>query len=333
MVQNVSFCSEQQLDGNLQTVIADFWQTGQFSCFEGVNNIRINYAYFIHSNHSKKIIIIPGRCESYLKYQELSYDLFNQGYNIFILDHRGQGLSERLQSNHNKGYVNNFQDYVCDVKYFIENISTTLDKSVTYLLAHSMGAAIATRYLQENTIPIQAAALASPMFGFNAGNFPKSITFQALKIANSINKRLSNDSWYFLGQKDYQAVTFEENHLTHSARRYSVFVDLYQSTPVIQLGGVTLQWLIESFKAQQAIFANLKDISTPILVLQASNDLIIDNDAQHEFCQQLYRVKPDFCASASPITIEQAYHELFFETDTIRTHALNTCLNWFSQCK
>ena len=331
MVNNVSFCSEQQLDENLRTVIADFWQTGQFSCFEGVKNIRINYAYFIHSNHKKKIIIIPGRCESYLKYQELSYDLYNQGYNIFILDHRGQGLSQRLQTNPNKGFVSNFQDYVSDVKYFIETISTTLDKSATYLLAHSMGAAIATRYLQENTIPIQAAALASPMFGFNAGNFPKSITFQALKLANRINRHLSSDSWYFLGQKDYQAVTFEKNHLTHSKSRYSAFLDLYQSTPALQLGGVTLQWLIEGFKAQQTIFAKLEDISTPILVLQASKDLIIDNDAQHEFCQQLYKVKPDYCASSIPVIIEEAYHELFFETDTMRTHAINICLSWFTQ--
>lgn len=325
-----SFSSEQQLTENLATVIADFWQTGHFSHFKGVDQVRINYVYFINAAHSKKIIIVPGRCESYLKYQELSYDLFLQGYNVFIIDHRGQGLSQRLQKNLHKGYVTHFQDYVTDLKYFIEEISVKVDKTTTFILAHSMGAAIATRYLQEKTISINAALLASPMFGFNTGSLPKYFTQKLIQIANFINKKVSEHAWYFFGQKNYHTITFEKNHLTHSKQRYSAFANLYQTTPDLQLGGVTLQWLIEGIEAQKAILDNLEQITTPLLVLQAKEDTVINNQAQHIFCQQLNNIKPQYCTSTEPVIIEGAYHELFFETDTIRNQAINHCLAWFS---
>ena len=99
----------------------DIWEQGDFSFFSGVDQIRINYATFIHHEIKASIVLVTGRTESYLKYQELAFDLHQQGYNIFIIDHRGQGLSERLLKDNQKGYVKNFDDYAHDLKQFIDN--------------------------------------------------------------------------------------------------------------------------------------------------------------------------------------------------------------------
>jgi len=71
------------------------------------------------------------------------------------MDHRGQGLSERALENLHKSYVENFQYYISDLNIFIQNIvnphcSFNNKFHKPYLLAHSMGGAIAARYLQDH---------------------------------------------------------------------------------------------------------------------------------------------------------------------------------------
>lgn len=52
--------------------------------------------------------------ESYVKYPEVAYDLFQQGYDVIVLDHRRQGRSGRLLEDGNRGHVIKFDDYVED---------------------------------------------------------------------------------------------------------------------------------------------------------------------------------------------------------------------------
>lgn len=64
------------------------------------------------------IVICPGRIESYVKYAELAYDLVHTGFDVLIIDHRGQGLSGRMLSDTHRGHVDNFSDYVDDLYVF-----------------------------------------------------------------------------------------------------------------------------------------------------------------------------------------------------------------------
>jgi len=330
--QSIPFMQEHQLPSAFTNDIKKFWQQGLFSHFNAADKIRINYAQFLQRDKSQQcIVIVSGRSESYLKYQELSYDLYQQGYSIFLLDHRGQGLSERLLANPHKGYVANFTDYELDLGYFINNIVNVACQNKPYLLAHSMGSVIATRYMQQFPSSIKAAVLSSPMLGFSSGPIPTFIAKGLISITGTLNHWFSDTPWYFIGQKDYQATDFSQNELTHSKKRYQNFVALYQQTPKIQLGGVTVNWLREGIKAQNKVFSQLEKLTTPIQVLQASEDSIIDNQAQNDFCQQLHQLQPQSCPNAKPIVIEGAYHELFIESDNMRGQALSQILAWFKQ--
>ena len=64
------------------------------------------------------IVVCPGRIESYIKYAELAYDLFHLGFDVLIIDHRGQGLSGRMLPDTHRGHVDNFSDYVDDLAAF-----------------------------------------------------------------------------------------------------------------------------------------------------------------------------------------------------------------------
>ena len=262
---------------------------------------------------------------------ELSFDLYQQGYNIFLLDHRGQGLSERLLSNPHKGYVANFGDYESDLSYFIDHIVASACPIKPYLLAHSMGGLIAARYLLNKPQSIKAAVLSSPMIGFNSGPLPSFITKGLIRVTNRLNHWVSDTPWYFLGQKNYQVTPFSQNILSHSKTRYQHFIELYKNTSDVQLGGVTVHWLAESIKAQNETLRQLEQLSTPIIVLQASEDSVVDNQAQNYFCQRLNQLQPQSCPKGKPTVIDGAYHELFIESDTMREQALKQIVLWFEQ--
>jgi len=329
------FTTESHLKSRYKDEIAHFWQQGNFSHFNGANNVRINYATFIHTSGmvpAKCLVISSGRSESYLKYKELSFDLFKNGYSIFLIDHRGQGLSQHLLANTHKGHVEVFQYYVDDFSHLIDNIVMPhCQGSKPYLLAHSMGGAIAARYLQTFPNKIQAAVLSSPMLGFNSGSVPDVLAQAVVKISSQLNRWFDETPWYFLGHKGFSHNQFSDNILMHSPVRYQLFTQLYSTTPEIQLGGVTVHWLTESLKALEAIFTHMNKINSPVLVLQAGQDKIIDNEAQNEFCQQLHHLHPHSCPQGKPKVIENAYHELFFESDTHRQEALTAALQWFEQ--
>jgi lysophospholipase len=340
-----NFTTESQLATRYNGEIAEFWLQGQFSHFNGVNDKRINYSIFSHDKSDldlndkiqrKCLVISSGRSEGYLKYKELSYDLFNLGFNIFLIDHRGQGISERILENPHKGYVENFQYYVNDLASFIDKIVSpycTFDNQIQkpYMLGHSMGGAIAARYIQDYPDSIQAAVLSSPMLGLNGGGIPDVITKSLIKFTNKINQWFGEAPWYFMGQKDYVQNDFLDNPLMHSELRFQQFGQLYQQTPAIQLGGVTVRWLDESISALETIFANIDKISTPTLVIQAGDDKIVKNESQDDFCQQLHQLNPQSCPDGKPLIVKGAYHELFFESDVYRQQALTAVAEWFEK--
>ena len=317
---------------NLHSGNTEFWQQGTFSSFLGIDSIRINFAAFTQPSYTQCLVLSPGRSESYIKYQELAFELSQQGYNIFIIDHRGQGLSQRMTTNPHKGYVKQFDDYAHDLATFINQyvLPHCAENDKPLLLAHSMGGAIATRTMQLYPELIKAAVLSSPMFAINSGAIPLWLAKGLIGSGTYLNQLLSEEPWYFIGQGNYQHSAFEDNPLTHSKSRYQQFISRYQAQSTVQLGGVTYHWLAQSLQVKDDIFADIERMNTPILILQAGADSIVDNNAQNDFCAALQQHKK-LCSTGSPIRINGAYHELFFEKDVYRQQAITTALSWLQK--
>ncbi|REL28546.1 alpha/beta fold hydrolase [Thalassotalea euphylliae] len=326
-----STTSEQALPTRYDNEIKSFWQTGQFSEFSGVDDVSIRYAQFLSPSRNKCLLLVPGRSESYLKYQELAFDLTNAGYNLFIIDHRGQGLSGRMQSDEHKGYVAEFDHYSDDLHFFVDNIVQPQCQQDIFLLAHSMGGAISARYLQRYQTPIKAAVLASPMIAVNSGGIPSWLGEFIIGSGDTLSQWFSDDSWYFLGQSGYSSTPFADNALMQSPVRYEIFTHLYQSTPDLQLGGVTFRWLSEAVQVNKDIFSDIHKLTVPTIVLQAGSDTVVDNQAQNDFCQALHAAHPQSCPEGKPAVIAGARHEIFFELDKYRIDGIVQTLNWFQQ--
>lgn len=303
---------------------SDTWQLGQFETITAPDGIQLAYCCFINPNAIANIVISAGRCESYLKYQTLIKELFLLGCSVFVLDHRGQGLSQRLLRNSHKGYVRHFDDYAKDLGLFVSQVVKPRCKKATkiVLLAHSMGSAIGIRLMQLKPTLFDAAILSSPMIAINTGKIPFRFALILARTVRFFNSLLMHKPWYFFGQKNYQEKPFENNPLMADQKRYKTFVQLYRDQPKLQLGGVTVHWLVEALLNTQRIMLNLNKLKTPITLLQAEKDTIVDNHAQNLFCQHLYQLRPDIIAK-QPIVMKNAKHEILFETDDIRDKALS----------
>ncbi|MFT5881045.1 MAG: lysophospholipase [Moritella sp.] len=322
--------TESQLADKYHDEITHFWESTVVEKeLMGVDNVTLRYATATINATGPAILLLGGRSESYQKFRELIYDLCQQGYSVYSLDHRGQGMSDRLLNNLHKGHVEYFRDYVTDVKFFIDKVMTPSQHNKRYLLCHSMGGAIASLYLQSYHHDFNAAVLSSPMFGINFGQIPRPVANVYNRAMHMVNKLINTESFYAPGKGDFSHSPFESNPLTHSPLRFDIFRRSYGFHPQTQLGGPTINWLQQSVKACRQAIQYAGNIKTPTLVLQAGSDEVVLAEAQNQFCQILNQTQHN--QPAAPVLIPGAAHELFLEADIFRIPALTVALNFFAK--
>ncbi|MBR9729293.1 alpha/beta fold hydrolase [Shewanella intestini] len=316
-MQNYTFSSEAQFNTPEQNT---FWQQVTQATLLTQDNISLAYAYIRHPNNNKAVVISNGRVESYLKYQELMYDLYQQGYSVYTLDHRGQGLSQRQTHNPHQGFVKRFEDYVVDLSDFIKQIVLGQQHQQLNLLAHSMGSTVATLLLAQQPHWFNCAVFSSPMFGIKLPLNANFILWLAKLLDSCQLKEGLYQCNYVLGGKDYSPIKFESNHLSHSRKRYYRFRELFTEYPKIQLGAPTNHWLLEAIEAAEQCVNLSRSITTPRLILQAEQEKIVCNQAQNRSLNQ-------YCQK---VVIKNAYHEMFIESDSARNQALTAMFDFFT---
>jgi len=314
-----------------QETLTRFWMAhAEPGEFMGINAVPIRYVALRHPQSQRAILLVNGRTESYIKYRELAYDLYRQGYSLYLYDHRGQGFSGRLLSDSQKGHVEDFDDYVQDLKLFHDRVIAIDHPKQLFLLAHSMGGTIVARYLERWPDDIQAAALASPMLGIELGTLPPLLARAIAWMMDKAAQLMGKESPYLPGQGPYEATPFSDNQLTHSPLRYRLFRETYRDYPEVQLGGPSARWLDESItqSAQAAIDAGR--IRSPLLLLQAGGDQVVRADAQQAFCKNM-AIAGNPCAGKKPLVIPGARHELLNESDEFRLKAISAILDFYSK--
>ncbi|QSX33645.1 alpha/beta fold hydrolase [Shewanella avicenniae] len=300
-----------------ETVLAEFWQQVGETSLTLADGHTMSYCFIEHPNHNKVVVISNGRVESYLKYMEVIYDLYQQGFSVYAADHVGQGLSSRLATNTHMGHIDSFERYVAHLGQFINEIVLPQQHSQRYLLGHSMGCAIAALYLEHQHHHFSAAAFCAPMFGIKLP-LPKPWVEW---LANRLNCYApGKEPNYILGGQDYHAKPFYGNPLTHSRQRYARLLALYQQVPQIQLGSPTNQWLVEAIPAAERALQAAKQLPIPTLILQAGKDCVVDNDSQ-------WRVRGPHTQLQQ---IADARHEILIEHDYCRSKGLKLILDWFN---
>ena len=306
--------------------LAAFWQQREEDEFMGVDDVPVRFVRFCAAGNDRVIVVCPGRIESYVKYAELAYDLFHCGFDVFIIDHRGQGRSGRLLQDSHRGHVVNFSDYVDDLERFWQQEMASGRWRKRYVLAHSMGGAITTLFLQRQPQAFDAAALCAPMFGITL-RLPEWVVRHILDWAEGYP---SVRDGYAMGTGRWRALPFSLNVLTHSHARYRRNLRCYADDPALRVGGPTYHWVREGILAGEQVLAGAAEVTTPMLLVQAEAERVVDNRAHDRFCE-IRAAAGHPCWGDKPYVIKDAYHEILFEKDSMRAEALTAIVGFFDE--
>jgi lysophospholipase len=270
---------ESRIDGEIQ------------SCTE---DVQIAYQVWRYNGLPEAtLVFLNGRTEYTDKYHHL-IELIDQPWDVIMFDHYGQGRSGGPRS-----HADNFDDqHVCDMKLIIDELAdNTIPVAV---IAHSMGGYVATRFAQLYPETASVFALSSPMYGIP---LPGGMDEEAAK-ALSLNFIESGLGEQPTGEASPRP-DCDENIVTHDCELYNQFKD----DPYTLIGEPTWGWAYAALTGFESLFEDAENITKPVLIMQAGDELVVLPEKQQEFCELL---GSQLCTLS---IYENDYHELFNETD------------------
>jgi len=291
----------------------DIMPDAVFDYFKATDGELIRYARFPASeilDIKGTVIFMPGRTEFIEKFIE-DVRVFNAlGYACAAMDLRGQGMSFRPHPNRNKHYVETFDQHIVDVKTMFEKVLENKMPKPYYLMGHSAGSHVILRTLHAHPDLVEKAVVVAPMVRIYTGGVPAFLAKGLAAFSNMIGKGRSyipghtaikdgRWGWRKLLTSDDDRFGDEDHFIKTKDKRLAV-------------GGATYRWLLEAIKSTEKLNAAgvPESIKTPVLLLQAGDDVIVDNKAQSALVARM----PD----AKLVRIEGAMHEILKEKDAYR---------------
>ncbi len=270
------------------------------------NNIglRIMLAIAPQDDPRGSIIFCPGRTEFIEKYFETAQDFLNRGFNVLIMDPRGQGLSDRLLPNPLKSYVKDFQDYADDLAFAATTFEALLPKP-HILMGHSMGGCVVLQAIISGVMNPSAVICSAPMLGLFDIESP--LTAWIIKMIGAAG--LAKKNLPFQKQEGGLPVSFETNKLTSDPKRFDRWASYSTTTPALRVAGPTFGWLTAALKAMNYVNRNAQQLKVPGLIVAAGGDPIVDPASNFNFAHS---------ANLQYVVVPGALHEVLMEKDHYR---------------
>ena len=272
-------------------------------------SLRYGIWYTPKEKQKGSILLLNGRREFMEKYSETIEELNHQRFNVYSFDWRGQGLSSRMLANRHKGFIDDYDVYLNDLNMFVTKIVMPESVHPLIIIAHSMGAHIALRFMHDQPDTADMAVLTSPMIDI----FESRLYRRVVKLITRIAIKTGFSHSYTIGSGDYTDEKFKGNELTSDPVRFTDAKKAITKNPDLALGGPTYGWLSATLISTDILIQQgfAAKVTTPILMVIAGNDKIVSIKSQKKFCTMLpnCRLKE----------ISGARHEIFKETDAVRS--------------
>ena len=261
----------------------DLYRTDE--TYTGQGGLKNYYARFIvpTGTITTPLLLITGAEDPTPLWYRTVGKAIEQGFkNIYIIEIRGQGLSERVAGNDKKLiHVNDFQNYYKDFISALKHINRykTLNAPV-YVISHSTGSMVLLNSLEKakKEIPefkINAMSFWAPLIRVHLSKLLDNT--MAPKLVSSIEKMYRSCCGPFVYKK-FKRSSFEKNKLTGNISKFNIYQDLmykhsHGST------GFSLAWVIGVLSELRYLRSGvIKTHSIPTLNLKAEFDRVVNND-------------------------------------------------------
>ncbi len=262
-------------------------------------------------------LVLTGRADFLEKWAPALADLQALGLFLLSFDWRGQGGSTRTGPP-GLGHIDSFDTWLDDLDEIGRWAESAAPPGPRILIAHSMGAQLALRWLARQGRPSgwapRASILTAPLVGLAGTPWRRALAFAAARRAVARGKAM-RFAW---GQGPYGALqrsAARQRLLTACPERFADEGRWIDTRPDLAVGGVSWGWLDAlrcSIEALEA--APLDTLAHPVLALLAQREVLVSNRAARRLLARL--------PLGAVETVEGAAHELLREAAGVRSAVL-----------
>ncbi|NVK33360.1 MAG: alpha/beta hydrolase [Rhodobacteraceae bacterium] len=274
------------------------------------DGVRLRYARWSAAGGTRlgTVTIAQGRAEFIEKYFEVISELRSRGFDVVAFDWRGQGGSQRLVRNRNKGHVGSFEEYKIDLRSILKSVVMAEYPGPHFILAHSTGCAVVLADSRRLRTMAERAVLCSPLVGLMDGGRRERLVFAFAKLLS-----LCGLSRMALPRSAGNIVVpFDGNRQTRDPKRFARFQACLEKRADLAVGPPTVGWLRSAVKTLLSFRTREfgPSMVLPSMVIASGADRIVSTRATEELVSRM--------KAAGYIEIADAEHELLQERDVIR---------------
>lgn len=259
---------------------------------EGVGRLRIHYRTWEVPRPVAGIIVVHGIGEHVGRYEEFAGAMAEYRISSFGLDLRGHGMSEGR-----RGHIGSFNVLLQDLDRFRREVQGLVDMSCPlFILGHSMGGLIVTRYLEEYDSGLAGGIIMSPWLA-TAMETPR----WKVTLATTLNRFLP-------------AFPFRTGLDTDLLSRDPGEVTRYREDALVH-DHITPRFFTEVSIAMGLALQRSERLHVPLLFLLAGADGLVDIAKAVGFARSLQAV------DVTLRVIPDAFHELLHEPERAARYA------------
>lgn len=304
---------EEQMQGTAEPYLAEICERGRMQVkkqdaaegagIEGEGKAEGLYYELYPQKESKGTIVISyGFTESCLKYHELIYYFYRQGYQVAVMDHRGHGKSVREVEDVTIVHIDLFSRYVKDLHCFVKTVVKPMTGEMPlYLYAHSMGGCIGAFYLEQYPDDFKKAVLNAPMLALNLGACPA----WAARILCDLKVMKGSGKERLFTQSDFDPEEPFEESSASSEARHAYYKKLRTRDPDYHTCSASYYWGKEAINAGEFVISKgqAKKVKTPLLLFCAQQDHLVKASAQKKFISRI--------ADGRLVLVQDVRHEIY----------------------
>lgn len=273
----------QRMEEAVEPFLAEIRQCGRMQAAE---QAELYYELYPQETEKGTIVISYGFTESCLKYHELIYYFYGQGYQVAVMDHRGHGRSTREVEDVTIVHIDLFSRYVKDLHRFVKNVVKPMaQEKPLYLYAHSMGGCIGAFYLEQYPKDFAKAVLNAPMLGLKLGACPA----WAARILCDLKVMKGSGKERLFTQSTFDPEEPFEESSASSEARHAYYREHRQNDPAYQTCSASYYWGKEAINAGEFVIsrAQAKKVQIPVLLFQAELDSLVKPQAHRKFMERI----------------------------------------------
>ena len=274
------------------------------------------------------LLFLTGRGDFIEKYAEAFHDLVDAGWGVASFDWRGQGLSGRVGDTGMKGHSPGFDVWLDDLDTIVGWFRSVLPRP-WFAVGHSMGGHLLLRHLEGENCEFERAVLLAPMLGVSA----RPLGAPLARLLSRTMVGLGRGDRYVAGggpRLPRAPGSARQRLLTTDPDRYADEGWWMEANPALALGSPTWGWLAAAFASLDELLEppqgtrgtgegaarqpTLQRITTPLLVLIAEGDGLVDN--------AITRTAVATMRFATLEAVPDVGHELLREASGIRARVL-----------